>query len=153
YEEPRAGRRREFTQAGIELIGAHTADADAEAIALAIDALRAMGLHQLRLNIGQMAYFKALIADLNLSAEQVSQLNQASERRAGSQLLQILETLPIADECKRILAQLPHWRHHDDWLADARALCVNPQTHAAIDELATVIARLQAYDLAETIRV
>ena len=36
YEEPQAGRQREFTQAGVELIGASTPEADAEVLAVAV---------------------------------------------------------------------------------------------------------------------
>ncbi|MEP7199586.1 MAG: ATP phosphoribosyltransferase regulatory subunit, partial [Chloroflexota bacterium] len=153
HEEPRAGRRREFTQAGIELIGAHTPAADAEAIALAVESLRAMGLRDFRLSVGQMAYFKALIADLPLSAEPIAQLKDAIERRASAQLTQVLQTLPIADERKNILARLPHWRHSARWLDDARELCINAPTHAAMDELQAVTARLEASGLGDVFSV
>ena len=39
YEPPRAGRQHEFIQAGVELMGARGATADAESIALAVAAL------------------------------------------------------------------------------------------------------------------
>jgi ATP phosphoribosyltransferase regulatory subunit len=42
HEEPQAGRQREFTQSGVELIGADTPAADAEVVALAIAALEAL---------------------------------------------------------------------------------------------------------------
>ena len=40
YEQPQEGRMREFTQAGVELIGAPGIDADAETLFMAIEALR-----------------------------------------------------------------------------------------------------------------
>ena len=153
HEEPRAGRRHEFTQSGIELIGARTAAADAEVIALAIEALRAMGLNDFRLNIGQAAYFKALIAGLPLSGEQVVQLKEAIERRAGAQLARILQPLPIDPERKQILQRLPVWRHSPLWLEDARSLCIDSATHAAIDDLQAVIARLEADGYAKSLSV
>ncbi len=153
YEEPRAGRRREFTQAGMELIGARTAAADAEAIALAIESLRAIGLRDFRLVVGQMAYFKALVSDLPLSAEQVIRLKAAIERRSSHPLTQLLRTLPLSVEGKAVLARLPHWRHSSRWLDDARELCMNPQTHEAIDELQEVISHLQAGGLDNLINV
>ncbi|HEX7588157.1 MAG TPA: ATP phosphoribosyltransferase regulatory subunit, partial [Anaerolineae bacterium] len=67
YAEPQAGVRREFTQAGIELIGAKTVDADAEAIALAMTALRAIGLEDFRFTLGNSAYLQATTRDLALS--------------------------------------------------------------------------------------
>jgi len=153
HEEPRAGRRHEFTQLGIELIGARTTAADAEVIALAIEALRAMGLNDFRLSIGQAAYFKALIAGLPLSGEQVVQLKEAIERRAGAQLARILQPLPIDPEHKQILLRLPVWRHGPHWLEDARALCIDSPTHAAIDDLQAVLARLEADGYAESLSV
>jgi ATP phosphoribosyltransferase regulatory subunit len=153
HEEPRAGRRHEFTQAGIELIGSHTPAADAEVIALAVEGLRAMGLRDFRLNVGQAAYFKALIADLPLSGEQVFQLKEAIERRAGAQLVRILQALPIDAERKVILLRLPVWRHSSHWLQDARELCIDSPTHAAIDELQAVMARLGNDGYADTLAV
>ncbi|MCA1554079.1 MAG: ATP phosphoribosyltransferase regulatory subunit, partial [Chloroflexi bacterium] len=144
HEEPRAGRRREFTQAGVELIGARTPAADAEVIALAAESLRAVGLTQFRIHIGQMAFFKALIADLHLDDAQVAQLKSAVERRATVQVESILRGLPIPDARKQVLLQLTRWRHDEHWLDAARALCVNAQAHEAIDELQAVIARLHA---------
>ena len=43
-----AGAQREFTQAGIELIGENSSEADAEVIAAAVKAIRAAGLRSFR---------------------------------------------------------------------------------------------------------
>src|SRR5438132_5080308 len=143
HEEPRAGRRREFTQAGIELIGARTPAADAEVIALALEALRTIGLREVRISIGQMAFFKALLADLGLAPEQVAQVKAAIERRATAQLESILRALPMADERRHALVQLAGWRHSERWREAAHALCVNAQSHQVMDELRKVAERLR----------
>ena len=57
YEEPQAGRKREFTQAGVELIGANTAEADAEVVAQAIASLEALNLDAFQINLGQWLSF------------------------------------------------------------------------------------------------
>ena len=44
YEQPQAGRLREFYQFGIELFGSEKEEADAEVINVAIDALKSLGL-------------------------------------------------------------------------------------------------------------
>lgn len=153
HEEPRAGRRHEFTQAGIELIGARAPAADAEAISLAIEALRAMGLRDFRLSVGQAAFFKALIAGLSLDGEQIARLKGAIERRSSAQLEPILSALPIARERKQVLASLPHWRHGARWLDDARALCLDAPMHQAIDELAAAMERLEASGYADALSI
>jgi ATP phosphoribosyltransferase regulatory subunit HisZ len=50
FEEPQAGRQREFYQAGLELIGASTPEADGEVIAIVIEALQRVGLQGFQIN-------------------------------------------------------------------------------------------------------
>lgn len=52
YDEPQAGRLREFWQLGVELIGSKSRLADAEVIACAVDCMKAVGLEnfEVRLN-------------------------------------------------------------------------------------------------------
>src|SRR5204862_509161 len=55
YEEPQEGRMREFTQAGVELIGAQSLDADAESLFTAFEALDAIGLRDVKCDINHAA--------------------------------------------------------------------------------------------------
>ena len=64
YEDPQAGRRREFTQAGFELIGAGTVAADAEVLQLTVAALHAAELDQFMLTIGHMDFYRSLLEKL-----------------------------------------------------------------------------------------
>ena len=66
HEPPRAGRQHEFTQAGVELIGAQSRAADAETVALAIAALRAVGLPEFNITLGHVGYFRGLLDALAL---------------------------------------------------------------------------------------
>ena len=54
YEKPQAGRLREFHQLGIELFGAKSADADAEVIRIAAQALREIGIKNVRLELNSI---------------------------------------------------------------------------------------------------
>ena len=63
YERPQKGRYRQFWQFGVELIGADTARADAEAILLADELLRSAGI-SLDLHVGHLAPMKHLLRDL-----------------------------------------------------------------------------------------
>ena len=51
YENPQAGRLREFHQFGVECIGAASPSADAEVIALAKQVLTAVGIEKISLEI------------------------------------------------------------------------------------------------------
>jgi histidyl-tRNA synthetase len=54
YERPQAGRQRQFHQLGLELLGTAAVRADAEAIALAMDILAAVGLVDIRLEVNSL---------------------------------------------------------------------------------------------------
>lgn len=67
-------RLREFTQAGVELFGINSAFADAEVIALAIDALLACGLQHFLIDMGQVAILKGILNVTKLSEAQKAQV-------------------------------------------------------------------------------
>ncbi|MEO0949496.1 MAG: histidine--tRNA ligase, partial [Cyanobacteria bacterium J06641_5] len=54
YERPQAGRQRQFHQIGLELLGSDAARADVEAIAIATDILKALGLQNLSLQLNSL---------------------------------------------------------------------------------------------------
>jgi ATP phosphoribosyltransferase regulatory subunit len=147
YEEPQAGVRREFTQAGIELIGANTADADAEAVALAMTALRAIGLEDFRFTLGTSAYVQASIGDLALSEADDLALREAIRRKNTPALVRLLESFDLDAPRKRALAQLPTLWGGVDMLD--LAICVNDQARAAVGHLREVVARLAQFGLQE----
>jgi len=64
YERPQKGRYRQFWQFGIELIGADTAPADAEAIMVADDLLSSSGL-EFKMHVGHLAPMKHLLSGIS----------------------------------------------------------------------------------------
>jgi ATP phosphoribosyltransferase regulatory subunit len=63
-------RLREFTQAGIELINDSSPYADADVIAIAIEALLAAGLEDFLIDIGQVEFFKGIIDSLGFRGKE-----------------------------------------------------------------------------------
>jgi histidyl-tRNA synthetase len=85
YERPSKGRYRQFTQTGVELIGASGPLADAEAIALATNALHQLGLRDYRVTVGHVGVLAELLTSLGLSGRLRAQLLESLEavRRHG----------------------------------------------------------------------
>jgi histidyl-tRNA synthetase len=67
YERPSRGRSRQFTQVGVELIGASGAAADAEVLHLACAGLEAVGIKKYRLVVGHLAATLQLLAQLGMT--------------------------------------------------------------------------------------
>jgi histidyl-tRNA synthetase len=68
YERPQKGRYRQFWQFGVELIGADTAQADAEIITLAADMLNDTGV-MYDLKVGHLSFMRNLLRDLDYPAQ------------------------------------------------------------------------------------
>lgn len=142
YEEPQAGVRREFTQAGIELVGAATADADAEAIALAMTALRDLGLEDFRFTVGNAAFLHAVMDDIGLDEVNDLTLRDAIRRKNTPALERLLDSLDLAPERKRALAEIPNLWGNPDVLERAARGAINAEARAAVEHLRRVVARL-----------
>lgn len=72
---------RQFAQVGSELIGVDSAEADAEAVLLTVDALRAIGVVELSVDLNLPTLVAAVAAGLKQSAEAVAKLRRALDRK------------------------------------------------------------------------
>jgi histidyl-tRNA synthetase len=100
YESPQRSRYRQFTQTGLELLGASGAAAEAEVIALAVRGLQTLGVRQYRLVIGQVGVLLALLRNLNLDERLVTSL------AAGMEMLMERGREPLL---ARLAELFPQW--------------------------------------------
>ncbi|NUQ38678.1 MAG: ATP phosphoribosyltransferase regulatory subunit [Caldilineales bacterium] len=147
YEEPRAGRQREFWQAGIELIGAGSVDADAEVLAFAATALQALEIAPVTFTLGHLGYFHALAAHLDLGREALAVLQETLDRKRADDLAALAADLTHAGADRAALQGLLHLSGPQGAgvLARAEALARNDAMIAAIAHLRAVEARLDHY--------
>jgi len=75
---------RQFAQAGAELIGATSAGGDAEVIAMAANALLALGVENLSVDISLPTVVRAIVSDLKLDENQAVEVRQALDRKDAS---------------------------------------------------------------------
>lgn len=152
HEEPKASRRREFTQAGVELVGAGTPQADAEVVALAVSALRAAGLNEFRLRLGAMALLQALLAPLALSESAAQDVQAALEHKNQAALNAALGQLEGAGTARAALAALPQLVGGAEVLPRAAELCAgNPAAETALAHLTRVWHALTALQVADSV--
>jgi ATP phosphoribosyltransferase regulatory subunit len=72
---------RQFAQVGCELLGVDTAEADAEAVLLTVDALRAIGVAGLTVDLNLPTLVAAVVSGLGLAAEPARRLRRALDRK------------------------------------------------------------------------
>lgn len=148
YEDPQAGRRREFCQAGCELIGASSVAADVEVLSLTIAALAAAGLTDFQLTIGHIGFYHSLLAALQLTPEASQKLSEAIDRKRQGDLAALLPTLPLTLPGRRALQTLPRLAGGVEVCAQALEICLTPDMAAAVQHLQAVYTGLTAAGLA-----
>lgn len=144
YEEPQLGRMREFTQAGAELIGAAGADADAEALFMAVETLDAVGLADAQFDINDSAIVDGALVSLGLAATAVRSWKEAIAARNLVDLDGFAARDGVRAERYALLRRLVVTRGTEDVLAMSRELAPNPEAQAAIYRLERILARAAA---------
>lgn len=150
HTEAQGGQQREFWQAGVELIGADSAEADAEVLALTAKSLRRSGLSDFRMVVGQMRYFSGLLQELALSPQHQEMLHQAVMRKSEPQLEDFLHAVSLTTQQRHTVEQLFDL-HGSDPLAvidRAESLALNREMRLALRNLRAVYAVLVSYDVA-----
>ena len=72
---------RQFAQVGTELIGVDSAEADAEAVLLAVDTLRSIGVSDLSVDLNLPTLVAAVASGVNQPEEAMSRLRRALDRK------------------------------------------------------------------------
>jgi ATP phosphoribosyltransferase regulatory subunit len=135
---PQRSQDGEFLQAGIELLGAASAEADAECVSLLCDALEASGLPEYRVTLNTMAFPTALVDTLGLGADDSEALLEALADRDYPLLETIVSNASVGDEATKALQATLALGGTRDSLAQARKLATTPAMDAAIERLVQV---------------
>ncbi len=139
---------REFSQVGVELMGASGVSRDAEIVSLAIASLLEVGLDDFIIDIGHVGFFKGLLASLRLSDEERKELAELVESKnsIGEQLF-AKKTGLTGEELERIL-KMPMLFGGDEVFAEAEKYCVNDEMKNAVSTLRELdaILKAQGYD-------
>jgi ATP phosphoribosyltransferase regulatory subunit len=135
---PQRSQDGEFLQAGAELIGVGSAEADAECVALLCDALEASGLRDYRVTLNTMAFPTALVDTLGLGPDDSEDLLEALADRDYPLLETIAANASAGDEALKALQATLALGGTRDSLAQARKLATTPAMEAAIERLVRV---------------
>lgn len=154
YEPPRAGRQSEFHQMGLEFLGGDGASAEVETLAIAIECLEAVGVSRFVVALGHAGVVTALLDDAGLTVDDGARdaALAALARRDPSGLASVLASPNVAAGARDALLSLARDQGARRSIPLARvALAASPRALAALDDLAAVVASLDAAGLAERV--
>jgi ATP phosphoribosyltransferase regulatory subunit len=138
-QERGSGRLREFTQAGVELIGDGGTNADVEVIALAGEALLAAGVERPSIGVGHAGFLRGILA--SLPPETAETARDLLYRRAFAELGSVVGPGP-ALEALRLLPAL----RGQAALGRAMSLAASDESRQALDALQAVVEGVASYD-------
>lgn len=143
--------QKELYQAGIELIGDSSPDADAEIISLAIEALKAGGLKGFKIDIGQVAYVRGIMEETDLPSSKRADILDAISKKDISRLNEM--TAGIGDKHKEELTALPYLFGGEEVLAKAEGLTTNERSRQALKSIKSVVDILRNRDYSDYITI
>ncbi len=133
---------KEFTQAGCEIIGRGDIKADGEIIATAVSSLEAAGLADFTIELGQVNYFKGLMAACKCSAEDRENIRLLVNKKDFCGLANLVDALNITGDLRKAIVDLPYLYGDVTVLDRITGLDIGDMALAAIDNIKALLAEL-----------
>lgn len=121
------GKRNEYTDCGVELIGLEDTKSDLEMLVLALEALDKLGLDDYKLEIGNIGFFKGAFETLEIKEEEKNTIAQYIEDKNLKSLEDYLNSLNMKDEYKAFFNKLPWLFGDKEVLKEAKELAFNEE--------------------------
>lgn len=139
-------KTRSPMQIGAEIYGHSGLESDFEVIQLMLEMLAVSGLHDVHLDLGHVGIYRALSKQANLTEQQESELFDVLQRKARTELDELLVSFEIDEKLKVIFSTLPTLNGGIDTLNTAAKVLAGTS-----DEVLTALSELQT--IAEKLRV
>lgn len=140
------GKLKEVTQMGVELIGDASVMADAEMVHLAVSSLKAAGLKEFQVSIGEIGFFKGICEEAMLDEETEMNLREfiSNKNYFGAEEL-LLSNQKLSPERIESFLKITELFGSYEVLEDAAKLVNNERSSQAIARLQQVYELLQLY--------
>ncbi|MGL5435421.1 MAG: ATP phosphoribosyltransferase regulatory subunit [Lachnospiraceae bacterium] len=145
------GRLKETTQTGVELIGDASSDADAEMIVMVVDALKASGLQEFQVDLGQVEFYRGLVEESGMDDDTQEQLHELVENKNYFGVETLLSKLEIKPELKQVFLKLPELFGDIEQIRLAKSMTTNERALKAIERLEHIQEILDGYGVGEYI--
>lgn len=139
------GKLKEVTQIGAELINDDSSAADAEIIATVIDCFKSIGIEEFQIEIGQIDYFKGLVAKSGIGCEEELQIKEYINIKNFFALEEYLTKLEISESLKRAFLSFDSLFGGLEMLDEAEKLVTNETSLTALTRLRKIYTALSYY--------
>jgi ATP phosphoribosyltransferase regulatory subunit len=142
--------RREFTQAGCELIGANSSASDIEVLLIACEILQRLDLSgNFLITLNDEGVFDGIASELKLDAQTRDEMRQLVDSRNATDLEDFLSSRKPAPIESRELALLTQLSGKRETLEQARQILANSRSIDAVERLDKLWAVIESLDLTD----
>lgn len=153
FRESGGGRQREFCQAGIELLGLSSTQADVEVIALAISSALEIGVSDLQISIGQSEFFKGLMEEWSIPSEDAEEISRHIDQKDTVALEKAADRFGLTSSAKETLLLIPALFGTYDTLDVFEKRVENPRARAALQNVREILDILDDYGYTKYVSV
>ncbi len=139
YSQSYLKREREFSQAGVELVGCNTPETDGEILALLISSLEQVGLKEVRIDLGHASLLRDLLDAAGLEKEKGDNLQRLLSYRDAASLTNFMEENDFSSELREAFLQLSCCRRLDE----VKSISLNPSKYEKANKNLENILNLQ----------
>ncbi|MFR5172804.1 MAG: ATP phosphoribosyltransferase regulatory subunit, partial [Clostridium paraputrificum] len=105
--ESLGGKKNEYTDCGVELIGLNGIDSDVEILITALESLKVLKETGYKIEVGNINFFDSAVEWLNLDFGQRSILAKLIDEKSMKELEEYLDMLKVGDDYKDFFMKLP----------------------------------------------
>lgn len=145
-------RQKEFTQAGAELFGDSSPEADAEVIIMTINALLRAGLKEFQLELGHSGFLRGVVGE-SLDDENLAELTDLLDKKFILGIEDFCKKLKISGETADILCEMPNLYGDASIAEKMLARKLGGESEAAVRNLLEVYSIVQDYGYEKFISV
>ncbi|WP_143309320.1 ATP phosphoribosyltransferase regulatory subunit, partial [Candidatus Entotheonella palauensis] len=153
YSASQTRNMQELYQAGVELIGLESPEADAEMIAIAVESMQSVGLDDFRIAVSQPALVRQVLQAANLPLEALDHIQAALAIKDTSTLETVVMQCDLTDAHRETLLELPNLCGRAEVFDQAAKIIDNPGAQHALDNLAQVYDMLKTYGLEDHVLI
>ena len=151
--EMQAGRSREIFQSGVELIGLDSPEADAEMIAMAVEAMQGLGFDDFKIDLGQVEFCRGVMAASGLGGQPLRELQEALAHKDSSAVARVLAESAVSDDARREITALPRLFGGREALQEAGRVVTNSRSCAALENLSQVLDILDIHGVSDFLTI
>ncbi|NLX77098.1 MAG: ATP phosphoribosyltransferase regulatory subunit [Clostridiaceae bacterium] len=153
YNEMGGGKQKEYTQAGIEVLGISSPETDAEVISLAVQALKNTGIEEFQIDIGQVDFFRGLMEQSGMSEQKAEEVRELIDKKDFVGVEQLVNRHSIDSELKELILNLPRYFGSTDVIDELARKKVSGKALKALDYLKKVLEILNDWGFGKYVSV